>query len=107
MTFTKTIIRFNNNLNDYLEADQKPNDFDTIIVTANEDEVWAYITDIQSEVGAEDDWEFDLCYELTTIKELSVREAYEDEDSVEEFIIEDIKKEYKNNIDEIIKMLLK
>lgn len=107
MTYTKTIIKFNNNLKNYLNADQKPSDFDTTIISANEDDVWGYIADIQSEVGADDDWEFNVCYDLTIIEGLSVREAYEDEASVEEFIIADIKKEYKNDLDEIIKMLLR
>lgn len=107
MTFTKAIIKFNNNLTDYLNVDQKPSDFDTTIISANEDEVWDYIADIQFEVGADDDWEFGMCYDLTIIDCLTVREAYEDEASVEEFIIEDIKKEYNNDLDEIIKMLLK
>lgn len=107
MIFTKAIIKFNNNLKYYLNADQKPSDFDTTIISVDDDEVFRYIADIQTEVGADDDDEFNVCYDLTIIEGLTVREAYEDEASVEEFIIADIKKEYNNNLDEIIKMLLR
>lgn len=107
MTFTKAIIKFNSSLKYYLNADQKPSDFDTTIISADDDEIFGYIADIQTEVGADDDDEFNVCYDLVIIEGLTIREAYEDEASVEEFIIADIKKEYKNNLDEIIKMLLR
>ena len=75
MTFTKAIIKFNNNLKYYLNADQRPSDFDTTIISVDDDEIFRYIADIQTEDRADDDDEFNECYDLAIIEGLTVSEA--------------------------------